>query len=51
MLTFNEVVALIASRPAPQLVTIDGLPLSGKTTLAQRVIKELGNRGTTPGDG
>ena len=42
MLTFNEVVALIASRPKPLLVAIDGLPLSGKTTLAQQIIEELG---------
>jgi hypothetical protein len=42
MLTFDEVVALIASQPKPLLVAIDGLPLSGKTTLAQRVIEELG---------
>jgi hypothetical protein len=42
MLTFNEVVALIASQPQPLLVAIDGLPLSGKTTLAQQVIRELG---------
>jgi uridine kinase len=42
MLTFDEVVALVASRPKPLLVAIDGLPLSGKTTLAQQVIEELG---------
>ena len=42
MLTFNEVVALVASQPKPLLVAIDGLPLSGKTTLAQQVTKELG---------
>jgi uridine kinase len=42
MLTFSEVVALIASRPKPLLVAIDGLPLSGKTTLAQQIIEELG---------
>jgi uridine kinase len=42
MLTFNEVVALAASRPKPLLVAVDGLPLSGKTTLALRLIKELG---------
>jgi uridine kinase len=42
MLTFNEVVALIASQPKPLLVAIDGLPLAGKTTLAQQVIEELG---------
>jgi uridine kinase len=41
MLMFNEVVALIASQPKPVLVAIDGLPLSGKTTLAQQIIKEL----------
>jgi uridine kinase len=42
MLTFNEVVALVGSLPKPLLVAIDGLPLSGKTTLAQQVIVELG---------
>ena len=42
MLTFNEVVALVASQPKPLLVAIDGLPVSRKTTLAQQVIKELG---------
>ena len=33
---------LISLRPTPLLVAIDGLPLSGKTTLALRLIKELG---------
>jgi uridine kinase len=42
MLTFDEVVALVASQPKPLLVAIDGLPLSGKTTLAQQVTEELG---------
>jgi|SRR5271166_5215095 len=42
MLTFDEVVALVGSKQKPLLVAIDGLPLSGKTTLAQRLIKELG---------
>lgn len=42
MLTFDEVVALVASKPKPLLVAIDGLPLSGKTILALRLIKELG---------
>jgi uridine kinase len=42
MLTFDEVIALVAPKPKPLLVAIDGLPLSGKTTLALRLIKELG---------
>ena len=42
MLTFDEVVALVASPPKPLLVAIDGLPLSGKTSLAQQIIEELG---------
>jgi uridine kinase len=42
MLTFDEVVALVAPQPKPLLVAIDGLPLSGKTTLAQQVAEELG---------
>jgi hypothetical protein len=40
--SFDEVVALVASQPKPLLVAIDGLPLSGKTTLAQQVTEELG---------
>ena len=42
MLTFDEAVALVASKPEPLLVAIDGLPLSGKTTLALRLVQELG---------
>jgi|ERR1700733_525721 uridine kinase len=42
MLAFKEVVALVASKPRPLLVAIDGLPLSGKTTLALWLVKELG---------
>jgi uridine kinase len=42
MLTFDEVVAVVGSRPKPSLVAIDGLPLSGKTTLSLRLVKELG---------
>ena len=42
MLTFDEVVAFVGSKQKPLLVAIDGLPLSGKTTLAVRLIKELG---------
>src|SRR6516162_6642508 len=41
MLTFDEVIALVASKPKPMLVAIDGLPLSGKTTLALRLIEEF----------
>ena len=41
-MTFDEVVALVASKPKPMLVGIDGLPLSGKTTLALRLIEEFG---------
>jgi uridine kinase len=42
MLTFDDVIALVASKPKPMLVAIDGLPLSGKTTLALRLVKEFG---------
>jgi len=42
MLTFDEVIALVALKPKPLLVAIDGLPLSGKTTLALRLIEEFG---------
>ena len=41
-MTFDEVVAFVGSKQKPLLVAIDGLPLSGKTTLALRLIKELG---------
>jgi uridine kinase len=41
MLTFDEVIALVASKPKSLLVAIDGLPLAGKTTLALRLIKEF----------
>jgi hypothetical protein len=39
MLTFDEVVSLVSSKQRPLLVAIDGLPLSGKTTLALRLIE------------
>jgi uridine kinase len=42
MLTFDEVVRLVGSRRKPLLAAIDGLPLSGKTTLALRLVSELG---------
>jgi uridine kinase len=42
MLTFEEVVRLVGSKQKPLLVAIDGLPLSGKTTLALRLLNELG---------
>ncbi|MFN3634876.1 MAG: uridine kinase [Rhizobium rhizophilum] len=41
-MNFDEVVTVVASRPRPLLVGIDGLPLAGKTTLALRLIRELG---------
>ena len=42
MLTFDEIVALVASKPKPLLAAIDGLPLSGKSTLALRLVGQLG---------
>lgn len=41
-LNFDEIIGLISSKPTPLLVAIDGRPLSGKTTLAFRLIQELG---------
>lgn len=42
MLDFDEVVALLTSRPDARLMAIDGLPVSGKSTLAERLETELG---------
>jgi uridine kinase len=42
MLTFDGVIALVASKPKPILVAIDGLPLAGKTTLALGLVEEFG---------
>jgi uridine kinase len=40
-LSFDEILRLVASKPTPLLVAIDGLPLAGKSTLAFRLIEEL----------
>lgn len=42
MIDFDAAVALIASRPEAGLIGIDGLPVSGKSTLADRLETELG---------
>lgn len=42
MIDFDAAVALIADRPQTQLIGIDGLPVSGKSTLAVRLETELG---------
>lgn len=42
MIDFDAAVALIANRPETRLVGIDGLPVSGKSTLADRLETELG---------
>jgi uridine kinase len=41
MIDFDAAVALLQARPTG-LVAIDGLPVSGKSTLAERLEKELG---------
>lgn len=42
MIDFDAAVALVASRPGARLIAIDGLPVSGKSTLADRLETELG---------
>jgi uridine kinase len=42
MIDFDDVVAMLHRRPGPRLVGIDGLPVSGKSTLAGRLEAELG---------
>jgi uridine kinase len=42
MLTFDEVIAFVGRRPQPSLLAIDGLPLAGKTTLADRLAAAVG---------
>jgi uridine kinase len=42
MIDFDAAVALVASRPDARLIAIDGLPVSGKSTLADRLETELG---------
>src|SRR6516164_501377 len=42
MLDFQEVVGRVTQRPGLRLVAIDGLPLAGKSTLADRVAVAAG---------
>lgn len=42
MIDFDEALAIAASRPDTRLIAIDGLPVSGKSTLADRLETELG---------
>lgn len=42
MIDFDAVVSLIGTGPVFRLVAIDGLPVSGKSTLADRLETELG---------
>jgi uridine kinase len=43
LLTFDEAVELIAALPlSAEMIAIDGLPLAGKSTLADRLVEELG---------
>ncbi len=39
---FDDAVALALARTAPSLIAIDGLPVSGKSTLADRMAAALG---------
>ena len=41
MIDMDDVIALLRDRPAMRLVAIDGLPVSGKSTLAERLEAEL----------
>jgi uridine kinase len=41
-MTADEVVARLADLPAPTLIAIDGLPCSGKSTLAERIQSAYG---------
>lgn len=41
-LSFDDAVALALAGPAPSLVAVDGLPVSGKSTLADRMVGALG---------
>ena len=42
MIDFDAAVSLIGERPDIRLVAIDGLPVSGKSSLAGRLEAELG---------
>jgi uridine kinase len=44
MIDFDAAVSLVGARPGPLLVAVDGLPVSGKSTLADRLETELGAR-------
>jgi uridine kinase len=44
MIDFDAAVGLVGARPGPLLVAVDGLPVSGKSTLADRLETELGAR-------
>jgi uridine kinase len=41
-LSFDEVIASVGRRPHLRLLAIDGLPLAGKTTLADRLAAAIG---------
>lgn len=42
MIDFDEALAIASSRPNARLIAIDGLPVSGKSTLAERFETSLG---------
>jgi uridine kinase len=42
LVDFDAAVAMLVARPAMRLIAIDGLPVSGKSTLATRLETELG---------
>lgn len=42
MLSFDEVIAFVGQRPHLRFLAIDGLPLAGKTTLADRLAEAIG---------
>jgi hypothetical protein len=44
MIDFDAAVSLVGARPGPLIVAVDGLPVSGKSTLADRLETELGAR-------
>jgi uridine kinase len=44
MIDFDAAVGLVGARPGPLMVAVDGLPVSGKSTLADRLETELGAR-------